>query len=53
MFLSPDALEIIMSNSDPEAFTYTVLSSLANNPMFITKEDVINCLQGDNGILCE
>ena len=47
MFLSPDALEIIMSNSDPVAFTYTVLSSLANNPMFITKDDVVKCLEGD------
>ena len=51
MFLSPDALEIIMSNSDPEAFTYTVLSSLANNPMFVTKEDVMKCLQGDMRIV--
>lgn len=47
MFLSPDAVEIIMSNSDPVAFVNTVLTSLANNPMFVTKEDVLNCLQGD------
>lgn len=47
MFLSPEALEIIMSNSDPEAFTQTVLSSLADNPMFVTKEDVMNCLSGE------
>ena len=42
MFLSPDALEIIMSNSDPAAFVNTVLSSLANNPMYVTKDDVLN-----------
>ena len=47
MFLSPDAVELIMSNSDPVAFTNTVLSSLANNPMFVTKEDVIRCLQSE------
>ena len=51
MFLSPDAVEIIMSNSDPVAFTNTVLSSLANNPMFVTKEDVLNCLQGEMKIV--
>ncbi len=51
MFLSPDAVEIIMSNSDPVAFVNTVLSSLANNPMFVTKEDVMNCLQGDMRIV--
>jgi DNA polymerase II small subunit len=50
MFLSPDALEMIMSNADPEAFTQTVLNSLAGNPMFITKEDVINCLNNDKTI---
>ncbi len=47
MFLSPDALEIIMSNSDPIGFTNTVLSSLSNNPIFVTKEDVIKFLEGD------
>ncbi len=51
MFLSPDALEIIMSNSDPEAFAQTVLSSLANNPIFVTKEDVIQFLEGDKSII--
>ena len=51
MFLSPDAIEIIMSNSDPVAFTNTVLTSLANNPMFVTKEDVMNCLQGDMRVI--
>ncbi len=50
MFLSPDALEIIMSNSDPLAFTQTVLNSLADNPMFVTKEDVVGCLTGDKVI---
>ena len=51
MFLSPEAVEIIMSNSDPVAFTNTVLTSLANNPIIVTKEDVLNCLQGDMRII--
>ncbi len=50
MFMSPDAMEIVMSNQDPVAFINTVLASLANNPMFVTKEDVINCLTGDSTI---
>lgn len=51
MFLSPEALDIIMSNSDPEAFAQTVLSSLANNPIFVTKEDVTKFLEGDKKIM--
>lgn len=51
MFLSPDALEIVMSNSDPDAFIYTVLSSLSNNAMFVTKDDVMKCLEGDMKIV--
>ena len=51
MFLSPDAVEIIMSNSDPAAFVNTVLSSLANNPMFVTKDDVIRCLEGEMKVI--
>lgn len=47
MFLSPEALEIVMSNSDPGAFINTVLSALSNNPMFVTKEDVVGFLQGE------
>ena len=51
MFLSPDAVEIIMSNSDPAAFVNTVLTSLANNPMFVTKEDVMRCLEGEMKVI--
>ncbi|NLL94298.1 MAG: DNA-directed DNA polymerase II small subunit [Thermoplasmatales archaeon] len=47
MFLSPEALEIVLSNSDPPAFINNVLSNLANNPMFVTEEDVMGCLSGD------
>ncbi|MCQ2085927.1 MAG: DNA-directed DNA polymerase II small subunit [archaeon] len=47
MLLSPDALRIIMRNSDPVAFTHTVLSSLSGNPMLVTKEDVMKCLEGE------
>lgn len=47
MFLSPEALEMVMSNSDPVAFVDTVLKSLSQNEMFVTKEDVEKCLQGE------
>ncbi|MFA6710392.1 MAG: DNA-directed DNA polymerase II small subunit [Candidatus Methanomethylophilaceae archaeon] len=50
MFLSPDALEYILSNSDPIDFTQTVLSSLSKNAVFVTKEDVIGCLNGESKI---
>ena len=50
MFLSPEALDMIMSNTDPVGFTNTVLSALSNNPIFVTKEDVISFLQGDKKI---
>lgn len=50
MFLSPDALELILSKSDPVGFTQTVLSAMANNPLFVTKEDVLNCINGDMSI---
>ena len=50
MFLSPEALEIILSNHDPLAFTNTVLNALSNNPIFVTKEDVLGCLTGDKVI---
>ncbi len=52
MFLSPEAMEIIMSNADPVGFANTVLSALSNNPIFVTKEDVMSFLQGDKAI-CE
>lgn len=50
MFLSPDALEYILSNSDPIDFTQTVLSSLSKNAVFVTKEDVVGCLNGESKV---
>ena len=47
MLLSPEALELIMSNSEPVAFTEIVLKSLAKNTMLVTKQDVLNCVSGD------
>lgn len=47
LFLSPEAMEIIMSNHEPLALTNIVLKNLAKNAMFVTKEDVLNCLSGD------
>lgn len=50
VFLSPEALDIIMSNSKPLEFTNTVLNSLSNNSLFVTKKDVIDCLSGEKTI---
>lgn len=50
MFLSPDALEAILSNSRPIEFANTVLSSLANNPMFVTADDIKGFLTGDSTV---
>lgn len=50
--LSPEAKEIIESNSDPESFANLVLNHLAKDTMFVTKEDVVAVLEGDKAI-CE
>ena len=50
MFLSPDALDAIMSDGDPIGFTQTVLSSLIDNPVFVTKEDIMKFLEGDRAL---
>lgn len=47
LLLSPEALELIMSNGEPVAFTEIVLKSLAKNTMLVTKQDVLNCVSGD------
>ena len=47
LLLSPEALELIMSNHEPLAFTETVLKSLSKNTMLVTKQDVMNCVSGD------
>lgn len=50
LFLSPDALEMILSNSDPMMFTNTLLASLSENSMFIEKKDVMDFIAGDSTI---
>ncbi len=47
LFLSPEALEIVMSNHQPMAFLGNVLNALSGNSMFVTREDVLSCLEGD------
>ncbi len=47
VLLSPDALEYILSNSDPVSFTNTALSALSSDKMFIKRADLENCLLGD------
>lgn len=50
IFLSPDALDVILSNSKPMDFVNTVLSALSNNSGFVTKADVMNCISGESTI---
>ncbi len=47
LFFSPDALEMILSNSDPMTFTNTLLSKLSESSMFIEKKDVLDFIAGD------
>ncbi|MCL2712347.1 MAG: DNA-directed DNA polymerase II small subunit [Methanomassiliicoccaceae archaeon] len=47
MFLTPDALEIILSNAEPMMFVNNILSAISKNAMFVEKNDVLNFLSGD------
>lgn len=47
IFFSPDAMEIILSNSDPMSFTNTVFAHLSSNMMFVNKQDIMDCIAGD------
>jgi len=47
LFFSPDALEVILSNSDPMTFTNTLLATISDSSMFIGKKDIIDFLAGD------
>jgi Archaeal DNA polymerase II, small subunit/DNA polymerase delta, subunit B len=51
MFLSPDALELILCNNDPIDFAATVLNSLSKNAVFITADDVRNFLTGESTVM--
>ena len=51
MFLSPEALEAILSNSEPIDFAVTVLSSLSSNPAFVTAKDVMNFITGESTVM--
>ena len=46
MFLSPDALEIVLGNSEPVAFMNNVLSSISKNVLFIDKKHVLDYISG-------
>lgn len=50
LFLSPEALEIIESNGYPMEFVNTLLTSLAKNTIFVTRDDIINFLNGDKAL---
>ena len=47
LFFTPDAMEMILSNDHPMEFTNTVFSHLADNVMFVSKKDIMDCIAGD------
>ncbi|MCK9322650.1 MAG: DNA-directed DNA polymerase II small subunit [Candidatus Methanomethylophilaceae archaeon] len=47
IFLSPDALEMVLSNSHPMEFINTVLTTISANSMFVDKKDIMDCIAGD------
>ena len=47
LFLSPDALEYVLSETDPLSFVRTVLSALASDKIFVNRKDLEACMVGD------
>lgn len=50
VFLSPDALETILSSGQPVEFINTVLAGLSNDSGFVTKKDIMESLSGDKPV---
>ncbi|MDR1690987.1 MAG: DNA-directed DNA polymerase II small subunit [Candidatus Methanoplasma sp.] len=50
LFFSPDALEMVLSNSNPMTFTNTLLATLSESSMFIGKKDIMDFIAGDSTI---
>ena len=51
ILFSPDAMEMILSNSDPMAFTNTVFAHLASSgTVFVSRKDIMDCIAGDRTI---
>ncbi|MDR2865896.1 MAG: DNA-directed DNA polymerase II small subunit [Methanomassiliicoccaceae archaeon] len=46
VFLSPDALQIILSNPEPMMFVNNILSYISKSTMFVGKEDVLTFISG-------
>jgi len=47
IFFSPDAMEMILSNNQPMEFVNTVFAHLSANMMFVSKQDIMDCIAGD------
>ncbi len=47
IFFSPDAMEMILSNDKPMEFVNTVFSHLSKNTLFVSKQDIMDCIAGD------
>ena len=50
IFFSPDAMEMILSNNQPMEFVNTVFAHLSSNMMFVSKQDIMDCIAGDKVI---
>jgi len=47
IFFSPDAMEMILSNNKPMEFVNTVFAHLSANALFVSKQDIMDCIAGD------
>ncbi|MBQ7979304.1 MAG: DNA-directed DNA polymerase II small subunit [Candidatus Methanomethylophilaceae archaeon] len=47
ILFSPDAMEMILSNDRPMEFVNTVFAHLARNTLFVSKQDIMDCIVGD------
>ncbi|MDR0198740.1 MAG: DNA-directed DNA polymerase II small subunit [Methanomassiliicoccaceae archaeon] len=46
MFLSPDALEMVLGNSEPVAFMNNILSSISKGTMFVDRSHIMDFVSG-------
>lgn len=47
LFLTPEAMEMVLSNDRPMEFVNTVFAHISKNVMFVDKKDIMDCIAGD------
>lgn len=47
LFLTPEAMEMVLSNDHPMEFVNTVFAHISKNVMFVDKKDIMDCIAGD------